>query len=275
MLREREVMNTFFKMSDIFMFQLPRKIIFGNGAVNKMGEEAQTISGGGRKVLLISDKGVIAAGLIADAQASLQKSGFEVIVFDRVAPDSPISGVLACTELARKEGATVVVAIGGGSVIDTAKAVSFMVPYDGDIQDCLGIDNVKKPGLPKIFVPTTAGTGSDLSHTFVLVDDASGDKITSYSPYCFADISIIDPTLTLNLPPKITAESGMDAFSHALESFVTVRSNPLSDVLSLKGIEVISRNIQKAYTKGNQNLEARYAMCFGVCIGRWRFEAAE
>jgi alcohol dehydrogenase class IV len=260
-------MNTFFKMSDTFMFQLPRKVIFGNGAVKKMEEEAQAISGGGRKVLLISDRGVIAAGLTADAQASLQKSGFEVIVFDGVAPDAPISGVLACTELARKEGASVVVAIGGGSVIDTAKAVSFMVPYDGDIQDCLGIGKVKKPGLPKIFVPTTAGTGSELSHTFVLFDDASGDKITSYSPYCFADISIIDPTLTLNLPPKITAESGMDAFSHALESFVTVRSNPLSDVLSLKGIEVISRNIQKAYTKGNQSLEARYAMCFGVCMG--------
>ncbi|OPY93152.1 MAG: 1,3-propanediol dehydrogenase [Syntrophaceae bacterium PtaU1.Bin231] len=260
-------MDTFFKMSDVFMFQLPRKVIFGNGAVKKMGEEALALCGNGKKVLLISDKGVVGAGLTADAKASLEKSGFEVVLFDRVTADAPISLVHACTELGRKEKVGAVIAIGGGSVIDTAKAVSFMIPYEGKLEDNLGIGKVKKPGLPKIFVPTTAGTGSELSHTFVLYDDESGDKITSYSPYCFADISLIDPVLTLNLPPKITAESGMDAFSHALESFVTIRANPLSDVLSLKGIEVISRNIQKAYAKGNQNLEARYAMCFGVCMG--------
>jgi len=260
-------MDTFFKMSDTFMFQLPRKVIFGNGSVQKMGEEARGIVAGGKKALLVSDKGVVAAGLTAGAKASLEKSGFEVVVFDGVTADAPISLVHACTDLGRKEGADVVVAIGGGSVIDTAKAVSFMIPYKGKLEDNLGIGKVKQPGLPKIFVPTTAGTGSDLSHTFVLYDDTSGDKITSYSPYCFADISIIDPTLTLNLPQRITAESGMDAFSHALEAFVTVKANPLSDVLALKGVEVISRNIQKAYAKGPQNLDARYAMCFGVCMG--------
>ena len=260
-------MDTFFKMSDTFMFQLPRKVIFGNGSVQKMGEEARGIVAGGKKALMVSDKGVVAAGLTAGAKASLEKSGFEVVVFDGVTADAPISLVHACTDLGRKEGADVVVAIGGGSVIDTAKAVSFMIPYKGKLEDNLGIGKVKQPGLPKIFVPTTAGTGSDLSHTFVLYDDTSGDKITSYSPYCFADISIIDPTLTLNLPQRITAESGMDAFSHALEAFVTVKANPLSDVLALKGVEVISRNIQKAYAKGPQNLDARYAMCFGVCMG--------
>jgi alcohol dehydrogenase len=142
-----------------------------------------------------------------------------------------------------------------------------MVPHQGQIQDCLGINQVKQLGLPKVFIPTTAGTGSELSHTFVLLDDDTGDKITSYSPYTFADLSIIDPTLTLSMPPKVTAESGMDAFSHALESFVTVRANPLSDLFARRGIEIISRNIGKAYAKGSQNLEARYGMCFGVSMG--------
>lgn len=258
--------DDFFKMSDIFMFQLPRKIIFGNGAINKIGEEAATLFAG-KRVLMITDKGVIQAGLTDEATASFKKKGFEVVVFDEVVPDPPISLILKCTGQARKEGINIIFGIGGGSSIDTAKAVSFMVPYDGDIRDCLGINQVKKPGLPKIFVPTTAGTGSELSHTFVLTDDRSGDKITSYSPYTFSDLSIIDPTLTLSLPPKITAESGMDAFSHALESFVTIRANPLSDLFSLRGIEIISKNIRKAYTKGTHNLDARYAMCFGVCMG--------
>lgn len=259
-------MNDFFRMSDIFMFQLPRKIIFGNGAIKKIGEEAATAITG-RKVLMITDKGIIQAGLTEEAIGSLKKNGFEVLVFDEIVPDPPISLVLRCTELARKEGAEIIVGIGGGSSIDTAKAVSIMIPHGGNIYDCLGINQVKKPGLPKIFVPTTAGTGSELSHTFVLTDDQSGDKITSYSPYTFGDISIIDPVLTLSMPPKVTAESGMDAFSHALESFLTIRANPLSDLFSLKGIEVISTNLRKAYSKGTHHLEARYAMCFGVCMG--------
>ncbi|MFH0843878.1 MAG: iron-containing alcohol dehydrogenase [Pseudomonadota bacterium] len=260
-------MTDVFKMSDVFMFQLPRKILFGNGAIKRIGEEARALSSHGKKVLLITDRGVIQAGLTKEATSSLEEHGFDVIVFDEAVPDSPISVVLKCTGFAREEGADLILGLGGGSSIDLAKAVSFMVPYDGNIHDCLGINQVKKPGLPKIFVPTTAGTGSELSHTFVLVDDQSGDKITSYSPYCFSDLSIIDPMLTLSLPPKVTAESGMDAFSHALESFVTVRANPLSDLFSMRGIELISRNIRKAYTKGNHHLEARYAMCFGVCMG--------
>jgi alcohol dehydrogenase class IV len=260
-------MDDFFKMSDIFMFQLPRKVILGNGAIKRIGEEAAIVVLGAKKVLMVSDKGVIQAGLTNEPIASLKKNGFDVIVFDEVIPDPPISLVLKCADLARKEKAEIIFGIGGGSTIDLAKAVSFMVPYEGDIYDCLGINQVKKPGIPKIFVPTTAGTGSELSPSFILTDDRSGDKVTSYSPYTFSDLSIIDPMLTLSMPPKVTAESGMDAFSHALESFVTIRANPLSNLFSFRGIEIISRNIRKAYTKGAHNLEARYGMCFGVCMG--------
>ena len=260
-------MSDFFQMSDIFMFQLPRKIIFGNGAIKKIGEEAAAMFPGQSSALLITDKGVLGAGLTDEATASLKKSGFEVIVFDEVTPDPPFTLVDKCLALARKEKIGVILGIGGGSSIDTAKIVSCMAPYQDGIDAYLGINKVQRPGLPKIFVPTTAGTGSELSHTFVLTDDRVNDKVTSYSPFAFSDISIIDPTLTLSMPAKVTAESGMDAFSHALESFLTVRANPLSDTLSMRGIEVISKNIRKAYTKGTHSLDARYAMCFGVCMG--------
>ena len=259
-------MEDFFKMTDIFMFQLPRKIIFGNGAAAKIGNEARAAFVG-EKAFLVTDKGVAKAGLVKGVMGSLEAEGFKVQVFDQVVPDSPISVVMRGVELARQGGADLVVGLGGGSSIDTAKAISFMVPYQGDIRENLGINQVKKPGLPKIFIPTTAGTGSELSHTFVLYDDESGDKITSYSPHTFADMAIIDPSLTLSLPPRVTAESGIDAFSHALESFVTIRANPLSDLFSLRGVELVSKNLRKAFAKGSHNLDARYAMCFGVCMG--------
>ena len=259
-------MNDFFKMADLFMFQLPRKIVFGNGAAAQIGVEAKS-NLPGKTVFLVTDHGVVHAGLADTVISSLEKEDFKVHVFDQALPDSPIKVVMQGVEQARIIGVDLIVGLGGGSSIDTAKAISFMIPYQGDIRDNLGINRVKMPGLPKIFIPTTAGTGSELSHTFVLYDDESGDKITSYSPHTFADIAIIDPTLTLSLPPRITAESGIDAFSHALESFVTIRANPLSDLFALRGIELIAKNLGKAYARGDRNLEARYAMCFGVCMG--------
>jgi alcohol dehydrogenase class IV len=209
-------MKDFSHMSDLFMFQLPRKIIFGNGAIQKIGAEAAGMFAGAKKVLMVTDKGVLKAGLPEDAMASLKKSGFDVLVFDEVMPDPPIPLVLKCTNIARKEEAQIIFGIGGGSVMDAAKAVSVIAPSNGDIYECLGSNQVKKPGLSKILVPTTAGTGSEISNSFVLTDDRSGDKIASSSPYTFADLSIIDPVLTMTMPPRVTAESGMDAFSHAL-----------------------------------------------------------
>ncbi len=260
-------MKVLFQMSDLFMFQLPRKIIFGNGAIQKIGEEAAGIFAGAKKVQMITDKGVSKAGLTEAATASLKKAGFEISVFDDVVPDPTVPLVMQCTQIARKQGAQIIFGIGGGSVMDLAKAVAVMAPSNDDVYQSLGTNQVKKPGLPKILVPTTAGTGSEISNSFVLTDDRSGDKIASSSPHAFSDLSIIDPVLTMTMPPRVTAESGMDAFSHALESFVTIRANPLSDLLSLRGIEVISQNLRKAFTKGTHNLQARYAMCFGVCLG--------
>ncbi|MCB2188273.1 MAG: iron-containing alcohol dehydrogenase [Deltaproteobacteria bacterium] len=259
-------MQDLFKMSPVFQFQLPRKVIFGNEAAARVGEEARAAFGG-RTVLLISDRGVKAAGLTQGVEASLAAAGYRVVLYDQVAPDAPLSRVLECAALGRREKADVVVGLGGGSTIDTAKAVSFMVPWSGDIREQLGNNQVTVEGLPKVFIPTTAGTGSELSHTFVLYDDTNHVKLTSYSPRTFADLAIIDPTLTLNLPPRVTAESGVDAFSHALESYVTVKANPLSELLSLRGVEMIARHLRRAYTAGPSDLEARYAMCFGVSMG--------
>ena len=120
---------------------------------------------------MMTDKGIINAGLTGGAVASFKKNGFDVVIFDQVIPDAPVSIVMKATDLARKEKVDIVLGIGGGSTLDSAKVVSVMVPYEGPIHDYLGDNQVKKRGLPKILVSTTAGTGSELSNTFVLVDD--------------------------------------------------------------------------------------------------------
>lgn len=258
-------MESTLKMADIFMFQLPRKIIFGNGTIHQIGAEIKGLNV--KRLIIVTDPGVVKAGLLTDAISSIKKEGIPFEIFDHVEPDPPIRIVEECTLKVRKEHFDGILGIGGGSTIDAAKAISFMATHDGDIHQYLGINKVQKPGITKIFVPTTAGTGSEISHTFVLTDEQSGAKITSYSPYTFGDVSVIDPVLTLSLPPKITAESGIDALSHALESYVTVKANPLSEMLSLKGIEYIGKYLRQAYTKGSKLLEARYFMCLGVCMG--------
>lgn len=261
-------MNPTSKMADIFAFQMLRKFIFGNGAIQKIGEEAANTFEG-RRVLMVTDKGIIAAGLMEEAKIALENSGFAITVFDEVVPDPPISVVQKGVAVARNEAADIIFGIGGGSPMDAAKAISVMVPYEGDIHDYLGLNCVKKPGLPKMLVPTTAGTGSEMSAGCILTDDKSGKKVTSFSPYFLSDLSIIDPVLTLSLPPKVTAETGMDAFSHAMEAFGCIQANPLSDMFALRAIEYVAQNIRKAYAycNGRHNLDARYGMCVAASFG--------
>jgi alcohol dehydrogenase len=261
-------MIDFFKMTDTFRYQMPKRFVFGNGAIESIGDEAQMIFGKNKKVMIVTDKGVVKAGLIDDAVKSLEKAGYHTVIFDDVIPEPPVSIVLKGTDIARSEKVDLIFGLGGGSPIDSAKAISVMVPYEGEIHDYLGEYKVKKPGLPMMFVPTTAGTGAELSNTFVLTDDVkTQEKLSSQSLYTYADLALVDPVLTKNLPPKITAESGLDALSHALECFVGVRSNPLSELFSYRGVELIARNLRKAYNNGPNDPEARYAMSLGVCMG--------
>lgn len=253
-------------MSEMFSFQLPRKINFGMGAINTIGPEAAQ-SYPRSKVLLIGDTGVLGNGLADKAIASLKKHGFGVAVFDGVQADCPLPVVEECMELVAREDARLVVGFGGGSSMDTAKAVALMYGLPGDLRQHLGYNKILRSGLATILVPTTAGTGSEISNAIVVADDQSGDKIACYSPYAFADLAIIDPLLTVGLPPRLTAETGMDAFSHALESFVTLKANPFSELLSLRAMHLIAANLPKAYSKGTHDLKARTAMCLGTMLG--------
>ena len=249
----------------VYTFQCPKRIIFGNGAVNRYGEEVKRLNG--KYPLIITDKGIISEGLIDKLKAPLDKEKIRYEIYDGALPDAPIRIIEEALGIVKSNKHDLIIGFGGGSSIDTAKVVSIMATAEKDIMDCFGIETAENPGLPKVFTPTTAGTGSELSTAFVCLDDKTGDKRVGYSQYASADVAIVDPTLTLTLPPKLTAETGFDALSHAVECYVTAKSNPFSEMFSLKGIQTISRYIRRAYAKGQDDLEARYFMCLGVHEG--------
>jgi alcohol dehydrogenase class IV len=251
--------------SGIYNFHCARKIVFGNGSANQYGAEVKRLNA--KYPLIVTDKGVVNAGLIDRLKASLEREKIRYEIFAEVIPDAPIRLVEEGVAITRKNKHDLIIGFGGGSSIDTAKVISIMALSDKDIMHCFGIETVEKAGLPKIFTPTTAGTGSEIGSGFVCLDEKTGEKRTGHSPFAFADVAIVDPVLTMTMPPRVTAETGVDALSHALECYVSAKSNPFSEMFAYKGIETICRYIRKAYARGQDDLESRYFMCLGVHLG--------
>ncbi len=235
----------------------PQKTILGKGALEQVGKEAAAL--GGRRVLLVTDPGVVKAGLLEVPQKALAGEGLTVEVFDGVEPDPPVRVVDACILMIRNKEIDLVIGLGGGSALDVAKGAAALAPNGGQALDYVGLDTVSRRGLPKILIPTTAGTGSEATRVFVMTDEADNTKKVVYSNFLLAEVAILDPLLTLSLPPAVTADTGMDALVHAIEAYVSVNTTPFAEILSLAAIRLIAANLPKACAKGNQ-VEARYYM---------------
>ncbi|MEW6616443.1 MAG: iron-containing alcohol dehydrogenase [Thermodesulfobacteriota bacterium] len=248
----------------IFDFKIIPELIFGNGASERVGVEAR--KRGGTRVLVVADPGIIRAGLFDSIKRSLRKEGIEVTVFDGVEPEPQIETADQCAQLGRDKGCDLVVGIGGGSAMDTAKATSILLTNEGKTRDYQGLDLVRKPGVPKIMIPTTAGTGSEVTFTAVFTDKSTKSKAGVNSKYLFADLALLDPKLTLSLPPKVTAFTGMDALTHAIEAYTSLSSNSFVDLFALEAIALISKSLHKAVTDG-QDIEARGSMLRGSLFG--------
>jgi alcohol dehydrogenase len=252
-----------------FSFQLPTRIEFGNGVSATVGDEAKNL--GGTKALLVTDPGVAAAGLVEPVQARLEAAGLGTVLFDGVAPNPRDASVAAGAEVVAAEGCDVMVAIGGGSPIDTAKAIGVIATHGGVIQDYEGLGLLKRPITPLIAIPTTAGTGSEVTFWSVITDTTRHFKMSVGSPLCAASVALVDPELTTGLPATITAYTGVDALTHAVEGFTCVFSEPLTDSLALSAMRLISGSLRQAYAHGG-NLQARYDMMLasllaGVAFG--------
>lgn len=255
-------------MTKLNTFLSPSKIIFGNGAAGCVGEEARKF--GAKKALIVTDGGVLKAGLVKGVEESLRAQKVEVGVFDRVQAEPPAHIVDDCAQVIQEKGYDIIVGVGGGSSLDVAKGASIVATNGGKVLDYAGLDLVPRAGLPKILLPTTAGTGSEVSRAFVVTDQAANIKRAIYSDFVLAEVAIVDPLLTVSMPPVVTADTGMDALVHAIETYASVAATPFSDVLAIEAICLIAGNLPVACAKGN-NMEARFNMALAATMAGLAF----
>ena len=246
-----------------FEFTCPTKIIFGEGSSK---DAVSAATGLGRHILLITGK---SEGKSHHAQDRFARAGVEFTAF-HVEQEPTVDLVRAGVKAVRDCGAGVVVGWGGGSALDAAKAIACLSTNPGDPMDYLEVvgrgQTVAKAGLPVVAVPTTAGTGSEVTRNAVLAVPERRMKVSLRSPYVYPKFAVIDPELTYSAPAGLTASTGMDALAQVLEPFVSVRANPLADQFCRAGMEAIGRSLVRAYEHG-EDTTARYEMSFGSLMG--------
>lgn len=244
---------------EYFEFQNPTKIIAGNQALSSLPSEVQKL--GVENPLVITDQGIVKFGLLDKVKSALGNSKSLLdLVFDKVPPDSSIDIVNEAARLYTSHGCDGIIAIGGGSVIDTAKGVNIMISEGTDnLLNLRGHDRLTKPHKPLIVIPTTSGTGSEVTLVAVVANPQTHEKMLFTSPFLQPTLTVLDPEMTVSLPSHLTAATAMDAFTHALEAFSCLQKNPFSDSYAQVAIELIGENILKA-VKNGQDKEARYRL---------------
>jgi len=242
-------------------FRIPRIVITGSGASEQVGEESAKL--GVKKALIVTDKVLISLGALDGIKHALHLSKVQFAIFDAVSTEPTVDFVQEGLKAYQENACDFLLAVGGGSAIDTAKAIGVMVTNPGSIEDYHGFDKIPKAGVPLIAIPTTAGTGSEGTVVTIITDTRKVVKMVIGSPFLMPDIAIVDPLLSLSMPRDLTAATGIDALTHAIEAYLSVKSQPMSDMFSLSAIELIFGNLRQAWANGN-NVEAREKTMLGA-----------
>lgn len=245
---------------NIISFKSPSLILAGIGSLQRIGEEAAGM--GVEKALIVTDRGIVDAGMSARVRDILEEKGIAVEIFHRVLPDPDIACCEECIEQAKGARYDLIVGLGGGSAMDISSITSIMCTNPGSVHDYFGVNLVKNPGVPTFLVPTTAGTGAEVTPNAILTDTESKLKKGVVSPHILPRAAIVDPLLTLSMPPRVTSFTGMDALTHAIEAFTSVNASPLTDMYAREAIRLIGQNLRTAVAKGD-NVKARYGMSLG------------
>lgn len=235
------------------------RVMYKAGVREELGFEMEKL--GGKKVLLYTDKGLVQAGVADMVIEAIKASSLELVgVYDKIVQDARLDLINEGAAFYRKCGADCMVVVGGGSVMDTAKAVNILIGGGLDdfspLAEQVGLFDGAKQLPPHIAFPTTAGTGAEVTFAMVVLNDVEKVKVACAHPYCNADIAMLDPELTVKLPPKITAFTAMDAMTHAIEAITTVSANPISDGLGLHAVRIITKYLPEVM-KNPENVEAR------------------
>ncbi len=252
--------------------QSPRtRLVFGNGTLDRLGELARET--GGSRVFLVTDRGIVAAGHVERACASLRRAGLEVTVFADVHENPTTADVAGCLAAAQAFGADLLVGLGGGSSMDTAKGTNFLLTNGGRIQDYWGVGKATKPLLPLIAIPTTAGTGSECQSAALIADETTHQKMACLDPKAAARIAVLDPELTVSQPPRVTAMTGIDALAHAVETAVTTKRNAVSAMYSRSAFRLLVPALLRVLTNP-RDLDARGRMLLGAAFAGLAIESS-
>ena len=251
-----------------FNYFSPTKVVFGPGAVSELPMEASEF---GQKAFLVTDKGILETGMASQVQKQLGDA--LVGIYDDVPQDSGMEVVDRGAEKALAAGADVIVSMGGGSVIDTAKGMCIVMKEGGSLRDFQGMQLLTRPQIPHIVIPTTSGTGSEVTSGAVILDKDQGQKIIIFEYHNTPRVAILDPQLTVSLPPELTASTGMDALTHAVEAYVALQRNPISDAVALHAIRLIVQYLPIVVHNGSDTM-ARGQMQLAALMAGWAFSNA-
>ncbi|MGB5725270.1 MAG: iron-containing alcohol dehydrogenase [Parasphingorhabdus sp.] len=252
-----------------FIFQTVPVLHFGEACLAELPDQIAALRAS--RPMIVTDKGIVAAGLIAPVEKTLSEAGLDVVIFDAVVADPPEAIVLQAIAVAQAASIDIVIGLGGGSSLDTAKVVAALA-VDGaqPLSEIYGVGALDRKGLPTILIPTTSGTGSEVTAISILT---TGEitKAGIVSPHLFADVALLDPALTLGLPANVTAATGIDAMVHAIEAFTGRHAkNPVSDMLAIEALKLLTANIETACFDG-RNMQAREAMLRGSMLAGQAF----
>jgi alcohol dehydrogenase class IV len=242
-------------------FLISPVLITGSGSSEKVGEEGKKL--GVKRALIVTDQVMVKLGVLEGVKKALEQSKIQFIIYDAVATEPTVDYVKEGLKSFKDNGCDFLIAMGGGSPIDTAKAIAIMATNPGSIEDYKGLGKVAKAGAPLIAIPTTAGTGSEVTQFTIITDMKTSVKMLIGSPFIIPRVALVDPLLTLSCPRGLTAAVGIDSLTHAIEAYVSVKAQPMSDIFCLSAIELISGNLRQAWANGN-NVEAREKTMLGA-----------
>lgn len=258
-------------MQSYEIFSTTPRFVIGNGCLSSIGGELDRLKA--TSVLIVTDSGLVNTGIVDRLEDILRQNGIIFSRFDKVVADPPFELVDEAVAQLRQAGSQAVLGIGGGSSLDIAKVVSVMGTNNNPVTSMFGVDQVDKPGLPLILVPTTAGTGSEVTPIVILSDPYEKLKKGIVSPYLYPSCALLDPELTVGLPAAVTAATGMDALIHAIEAYTSKNATFISDILAKEAIRLLYTNIRKAVADGS-NIEARDFMLRGSLLAGMAFANA-
>jgi alcohol dehydrogenase len=245
-----------------------KHFIHGSGSIKQAADVVKNL--GGKKAFIVTDPGLANVGVQKPLEEALTAGGVEWELFAKAELEPSMDSIQACTDAAKAFGADVIIGIGGGSPLDTTKAAAVLLTNEGPIDKYFGMNLVPNACLPMILIPTTAGTGSEFTNISVLADTKNGGKKGVVSDYMYADVVLLDAELTIGLPPRVTAMTGVDAFVHAMESFCGIAATPFTDTLNLSAMKLVAGNIRQAYANG-KNIKAREGMLYGSALAGMGF----